>query len=316
MGSRLARQEFRMKTSPPARIAFTDFDRWKASFPAEVKQDADWTTWTLATSIIGHFLGKQWVLANIPQDESNSRPPGFFRMDFSSPENRQLKATRILDFAETLFNLQDVGGFERRINQMRTSDPESALAELDFGRFLYIHDVDFCFVTPMGQKGQDYDCAITYQDGRSACADAKCRIENSEIQPRAIRHALETARKRNLPKDEPGIVFVKVPQSWLEFEHVRHGLARTGRDFLRQTERIVLVVFYCSVHFLLKGQELVAIRHLVEEIENPKHRFDGGKDWRLFRSFKVPREWNGMPPKWQRIFSRGSNDPAYGTATA
>ena len=147
--------------------------------------------------------------------------PGFFRMDFSSPEKRQLKATRILDFAETLINLQEVRGFNERINQMRTCDPESTFAELDFGRFLYIHDIDFCFVTPTGKKSQDYDCAVAYCDGRAACADAKCRIEDSEIQPRAIRHALETARKKNLPKDELGIVFIKVPQAWMEFEVLR-----------------------------------------------------------------------------------------------
>jgi hypothetical protein len=74
------------------------------------------------------------------------------------------------------------------------------------------------FVIPTGEKGCDYDCAVTYDDGRKACADAKCRIEKSEIRPETIRYALETARSRNLRKDQPGIVFVKVPQTWLPIE--------------------------------------------------------------------------------------------------
>jgi hypothetical protein len=45
-----------------------------------------------------------WVKANIPQDANNTLPAGFFRMDFSSPEKREAKTARILDFAETLFN--------------------------------------------------------------------------------------------------------------------------------------------------------------------------------------------------------------------
>jgi hypothetical protein len=298
--------------STPTRISLADLQQTAASFPLKVRQEPNWTTFNLATSIIGHFLGKEWVKANIPQQNAGSTDPvGFFQMDFSSPEKAEAKTARILDFAETLFNLQDVGGFDARINQMRTGDAEAACAEFDFGRFLYIHDVDFRFVVPSGQRGRDYDCAVTYTDGRSACADAKCRIENSDIRPAAIRHALETARKKNLPKDEPGIVFVKVPQTWLQFSDVRHGLVDVAAEFLRQTERIVLIALYCAVQFPVQGQQLTVMRHLQEEIENPKHRFDMTKSWRLFKGFQVPAKWNGMPPKWQRIFSRGSDDPAY-----
>jgi hypothetical protein len=121
----------------------------------------------------------------------------------------------------------------------------------------------------------------------------------------------ETRFEWNLPPDEPGIVFVKVPQSWLDTENVRHELVHVAHDFLRQTQRIVLIVLYVSAQFFNKEHELMVSRHLVEEVQNSTHRFDQTKDWRLFRGFVVPREWNGMPPKWHRIFSRGSDDAAY-----
>jgi hypothetical protein len=152
---------------------------------------------------------------------------------------------------------------------------------------------------------------VTYADGRTACADAKCRIATSEIRPEAIRHALETARRKNLPPDAPGIVFVKVPQTWLEFADVRRGLVDVAADFLRNTKRVVLVALYCSAQFPAPEQQLMVLRHLQEEVENSDHRFDMTKSWRLFKGFKVPAGWNGMPPKWRRIFSRGSDDPAY-----
>jgi hypothetical protein len=41
-------------------------------------------------------------------------------------------------------------------------------------------------------------------DGVIACADAKCRLEASAINPKMIKHALEKPRKQNLPKDKPG----------------------------------------------------------------------------------------------------------------
>jgi hypothetical protein len=194
----------------PKRITVADLRATIQTFPAPVQADPNWVTFTLATSVIQHFLGKEWVNSNIVQGADGSYPNGFFRMDFSSPEKRETKTARMIDFAETLFNLQHVGGFDHRVEQMRTGDPESGLTEFDFGRFLYIHDVDFQYVVPRGQRGCDFDCAVTYGDGRTACADGKCRLEDSEIRPEAIRSALEKARSKNLPKDRPGIVFVKV----------------------------------------------------------------------------------------------------------
>jgi hypothetical protein len=205
----------------PTRITQANLLQTVATFAPEIRANPDWTTWTLATSVIGHFLGKDWVKANIPHREG-ADSTGFFQVDFSSIERRDAKSARMLDFAETLFNLQHVSGFDDRIAHMRTADAEAALAELDLGRFLYIHGIGFRFVVPTGQRGQDYDCAVTYADQRTACADAKCRTESSEMRPEHIRHSLQAARKKNLPKDEPGIavlwrsrpIFCAVPSEW------------------------------------------------------------------------------------------------------
>jgi hypothetical protein len=44
---------------------------------------------------------------------------------------------------------------------MRTGDEESGFAEFDFGRFLYIHDIDFRFVIPTGKKGHALTAATS-----------------------------------------------------------------------------------------------------------------------------------------------------------
>ena len=74
---------------------------------------------------------------------------------------------------------------------------------------------------------------------------------------------------------------------------------------LRGTQRIVSVVVYATVLVHLPKQEMMWMRHQFREITNPNHRFDQSKNWALFRDYKVPEEWKGMPPKWVRVFSRG-----------
>jgi hypothetical protein len=88
--------------SIPTRITLADLPATIASFPLKVRQEPNWTTFNLATSIIGHFLGKEWVKANIVQREASSAMPArFFQMEFSSPQIAEAKTARILDFAET-----------------------------------------------------------------------------------------------------------------------------------------------------------------------------------------------------------------------
>lgn len=97
------------------------------------------------------------------------------------------------------FNLQHIDGFDDRIDQMRAGQIEATFAEFDFGRFLYLHDIAFRFVEATGVKGKDYDCAIQYADGREACADAKCRLEETEMRAETVRNSLNKARSKQPP---------------------------------------------------------------------------------------------------------------------
>jgi hypothetical protein len=273
------------------------------SFPPEVRADQVRLTFTMAVTIICHFFGKQWHLNNILQDAAHSRPAGFLRLDFTPGLEGERKTSRILDFAETLFNLQHIEGFDDRVDQMRAGQVEATFAEFDFARFLYIHDIPFKFVTPTGMKGKDYDFGIEYADGREACADAKCRLEGTEIRAETIKNSLNKARTNNLPPDKPGIVFVKVPQTW--FEEVDKEICTVVEGFLRGTERIVSVVVYTTVTMELAEQKMMLLRHRFREFLNDSHRFDRTKSWALFKDYRVPEEWGGTHPKWQRVFSQG-----------
>jgi hypothetical protein len=290
---------------PPPRIPFIDLMETARSFPQEVRDNKNRLTFTLAVTVIRHFFGQQWCEDNIIQDADHSRPTGFLRLDFTPGFEGERKTSRVLDFAETLFNLQHIEGFDDRIDQMRAGQVEATFAEFDFARFLYIHDIEFKFVTPSGVKGADYDFGIGYGDGRKACADAKCRLEGTEVRADTVRNSLTKARTNNLPPDKPGIIFVKVPQTWLEQDDVRKGIYAVIEGFLRNTQRIVSVVVYTTVMMELADQKMMLMRHRFHEFLNASHRFDKTKMWALFKDYRAPEEWGGMHPKWVRVFSQG-----------
>jgi hypothetical protein len=120
-----------------------------------------------------------------------------------------------------------------------------------------------------------------------------------------IMNALRKARTNNLPPNEPGAVFVKLPQIWLEDDAMRRSIYAAVGDFLRNTKRVVTVVIYAIVVKELKEEKMTLMRHRFHEFENGVHRFDQSKSWALFRDYEVPEEWGGMPPKWHRILSKG-----------
>jgi hypothetical protein len=235
------------------------------------------------------IFGKdKWCEDHIIQDAEHSRPDGFLRLKFDAGFESERRAALILDFAETLFNLQYAEGFDDRVEQMRTGQVEATFAEFDFARFLHLHDIKFKFVTATGVKGKDYDFAIEYADGRNACADAKCRLEGSEARAKNIKNSLDKARSNNLPPDAPGVIFVKVPQTWFEQEDVRKGIYDVVREFLRNTGRIVSVVVYATVAMEVTEQRMTLLRHRFHEFLNSSHRFDKTKSWALFKDYEVP----------------------------
>ena len=259
----------------PKRLTVDDLHRIVRTFPEEIQNADGGRTVVLAQSIIAHFFGRDWFTAHI-------------RHDAPKP-------------AESLFNLQNIPGFDETIAQMKGGGDkiEATCAELDFGRFLYIHDVEFRFNVPSMKKGADYDVELIYRDGLAVPADAKCKLESTDIDPRSISNTLEKGRKQ-LPADRPGAIFLKVPQSWVADTAIAAKMVSEGQRFFRNTDRIISVKFY--VTHLMIGDGMIMHRHAVREITNERSKFNDGRNWDLFTDHPVPLSWNGMPPKWQRLF--------------
>jgi hypothetical protein len=282
----------------PRRLNVDDLHKWVSNMPDDMRNADGERAIFLANSVIVHFLGPEWFAAHIRHDNPK---PGFLRIDFSSDRRREATVFRVVELAESLFNLQNIDGFDACIRQMKGGGDkiQSTCAELDFGRFLYMHDVEFRFVVPQMKKGSDYDVELFYPDGLVVPADAKCKLETTEINPQSIVNSLDKARKQ-LPADRPGIIFMKVPQSWISDAEMAVAMVEAGHKFLRNTNRIVSIKFYVS--HLETRDNMVMHRHALREITNEGSRFHEGRNWDLYTDYRAPPGWNGMPPKWQRLF--------------
>jgi len=144
------------------------------------------------------------------------------------------------------------------------------------------------------KKGTDYDVEVFYTDGFAEPADAKCKFETTEINPQSILISLEKARKQ-LPDDLAGIIFMKVPQSWVADVGLAVQMVDIGLKFMRDTDRIVSIKFYVSL--LETRDNMVIHRHAYKEITNEASRFHEERNWDLFQENSVPTGWNGTPPK-------------------
>jgi hypothetical protein len=181
---------------------------------------------------------------------------------------------------------------------MRRGDIDGTYAELDFGRMLYLYRAPFRYVVASGIAENDYDIELRCPNGMTACGDAKCKLETTIFSKNTLDQALEKARSQ-LPKTRPGIIFMKLPLTWLEIPYLLQSCIETAADFLRTTERVVSVKYY-STHIAVVDDGLF-IHHAGKEISNPITYFGNDVDWDIFPPNLLPYDWNGMPPWWQRI---------------
>ena len=234
--------------------------------------------------VLAHFLGEAWlhtyVLYGCPRQGYLSMNP---TMGDCGIGVDKAHTQRVLQLAETLFNLQGVQGLDQRLDLLSGGQIESTMAELDFGMFLRMQGSDFRYVPTSGVKGQDYDVELIYPDGLTACADSKCKLDGSAFSRDGLLSTLKKARKQ-LPADRPGIAFVKIPQGWVDRETGSLGLGDDVADlldeFFNSTKRIVLVAFYSRMTTELP--EGTAINHVCRQFESRRSRFERTGTWGLF----------------------------------
>jgi hypothetical protein len=283
------------------RLTYDQVLEYERTLPQEIQEETGSKNPEAARFVIRHFLGEEWINKHI-------MPPAIGYLALQDIDGVfELQCVRVMEFGESLLNLQGLSGFDEYIERIKTvRSPEPFLAELHIAKMLFINDWAVRFVVPTGKEGEDYDLEWPMQ-GLTTCADAKCKIDGTVINGKSITRTLQKCRSQ-LPPDHPGIFFVKIPQQWLEVEDHATITGEAAMDFFKKgTQRVVSIVYYSEPLSWKDGT--IRQDHRFKEVTNPNTtRFGRDLDWRVFQKWwpSSPLSSNAMPPKWMRLLRPGS----------
>ena len=89
--------------------------------------------------IVDHFLGEPWLHDHVLYECAH---PGYLAMNPTMGDDGygidKVHTQRVLQLAETLFNLQGVPGLDQCLDRLFRGQIKSTMAELDFGMFMRI----------------------------------------------------------------------------------------------------------------------------------------------------------------------------------
>ena len=262
----------------------------------------------LSKAVLEKFVGSVWIDQHIDKARW-----GYLRFRADPPQARETHYMRTILLAEMLYNLQKIENFDCCLHELVAGQVESTYAALEIGRILVTSAIDkgmrFQFVKPSRRRGWSYDLSITFSDGTRVCAETKCKLEETQITLKTVEESLKIAKKQ-LPKTQPGFIFVKVPRFWLDDEKFSRDMIDVTEKFLRRTGRVVSVKYYtASITYSrdMFGEqvgEVIAYR----EHSNPHHKFNKlkGRDWNIFPESPLPLppgtiNYSGLGPNWQRL---------------
>src|SRR5207244_167526 len=131
--------------------------------------------------------------------------------DSIADEQRVRMQSRVEWLAEKLFNLQDVEGVERLVDEIKQGHLESRFAEIDCAAQIRNAGVPFRFLVPSTVPGQRApDLEILLEGGDVTPCEVEGKKEDTALSLQTIVTTLDHARKQ-LPKGKAGIIFLKIP---------------------------------------------------------------------------------------------------------
>jgi hypothetical protein len=210
---------------------------------------ANHTLVTLLTAIemLRFFLGDAWTFSNAFDFRSSAIREHLEGREFlksklaGDSEAGWRYQAKVILLAEHLYNFQYIPGFKHRLGLLQHDNLEAAMGELECCSMMAHPQFNLRFIIPTGQKGADYDSEISLPGGRVACCEIKTKKERTDCTQETIRNTLESARKQ-LPKDRPGIIFLRVPENWLLQAHSGQCIESATAQTIRQSNKLVAII--------------------------------------------------------------------------
>lgn len=256
--------------------------------------DSEGKLYGLSSVVMRHYFGDNWSAENILSEQSKIHPinragRSFFRTDNKISEERLRHQERVVRLPELIYNLQNIKGIERKLQQLKEGQTEATFAELECAAHFHSRSIKIEFVQEIGIKGQDYDINAFTSDGRKIHCEAKCRIENTPFSKQTIKERLRYAHDQ-LPKHEPGIVSVKIPEAWTK-EHSTEGeMVNVLREYFRRTQRVVAVLFRWEQVRLSGSGGLILYMYKLQR-NDQSDLIDGSIETLLAELDSPPKNW-------------------------
>jgi hypothetical protein len=148
---------------------------------------------------------------------------------------------RVTRLAEAVYNLQKAPGFQAYRKKIREEDFQSEFGALECAGHLYRPGLNFRFQEPVGKKTEDFDAVIETASKRQMPCEFKTKLEETELTANSFRNALRHL-KDQLPRGEPGIAVLKIPEAWTKIAMIRASFEEGINEVVRQSTRIAGVV--------------------------------------------------------------------------
>jgi hypothetical protein len=239
----------------------------------------------VSCGVISYFLGKPWVDRHIIQSDADD----FLFPGFTNQPDRSASMRRIWELADMLRNLQFVEGFEEPLSKLETDSVETGFAAFEIGRTLRRAGVRFRFVKPQGVRGEDYDYEAYPNSTDTICIEGKCKLTSTSLTEATIDQTLDKAREQ-LPKDKPGVIFVRVPEAWAGDDYLSTPFASVVSRFFRRTTRVAMVLVCSRVSIPFDGTKMMS-PFVAREFFSERPNFAHAKNWNLAKTSMFESDW-------------------------
>jgi hypothetical protein len=204
------------------------------------------TEYFLAHQILRFFLGNEWVEKRIfdndpPATRQHHKGRKFLKSDSPGVDENVKHQDRIIKLAECLYNLQRIPGMPERLAKMEDDDLESLYSEFECARIMSHPSLKLRLRKTTGSKRDDFDADITSPSGRLICCEIKAKEDTSEVTRKKIENSIEAARKQ-LPKNKPGLVWIRIPELWASQIGTKGIVDEAVRRALRKSNRLVAIL--------------------------------------------------------------------------
>jgi hypothetical protein len=207
-------------------------------------------TYWLSIMIVSFMLGDEWRAKNIVDNlGTNDKRTGYLRPRLETEQETLEHQFRMILLADSLFSLQDCEGFDLKIEELQQVSPtnpevrlEDIVVELQIATMLVRGGHPVKFKPRSGIDRQDFDIEIYFRKRANIFAEIKCKRDETAVNVNNLRRTLYEAEKQ-LPTAKPGVVFVRIPTDWLQYENLAPEVDRVIRNFFRNISHVNAVVF-------------------------------------------------------------------------